>query len=108
MLAVWKQGKGLVRDFLEQHEAPKPHYNTLSSTIRNLKKNGWLSSKNFGPVKQYTPLVTEAEYKNKFMTGFVHNYFQNSYKELVSFFAREMKITARELEEILDLIGKKK
>ncbi len=107
MLAVWKQGKGLVKDFLEQHEEPKPHYNTLSSTIRNLEKKGWLGSKNFGPVKQYTPLVSEAEYKNRFMTGFVRNYFQNSYKELVSFFAREKKITARELKEIMDLIGKK-
>ncbi|HUX84195.1 MAG TPA: BlaI/MecI/CopY family transcriptional regulator, partial [Chitinophagaceae bacterium] len=51
MLAVWKQGTGLVKEFLEQHAQPRPHYNTLSSTIRNLEQKGWLSSKKFGPVK---------------------------------------------------------
>ena len=36
----------------------------------------------------------------------VESYFDNSYKELVSFFAKEQKITAEELEEIIRLIEK--
>ena len=38
------------------------------------------------------------------MNGFVSDYFQSSYKELVTFFAKDKKITAQELKEIIDLI----
>jgi len=37
----------------------------------------------------------------------VHNYFENSYKDMVSFFAEKQKITAEELKEIIKLIEKK-
>ncbi len=42
------------------------------------------------------------------MNTAISNYFNNSYKNLVSFFAEEEKITADELREILDIIEKKK
>jgi hypothetical protein len=38
------------------------------------------------------------------MNGFVSDYFQNSYKELVTFFAKEKKISASELKDIINLI----
>ena len=30
------------------------------------------------------------------MSGFVRNYFENSYKEMVSFFAKDQKISAND------------
>ncbi len=38
------------------------------------------------------------------MNGFVSDYFKNSYKELVTFFAKDKKISAGELQEIINLI----
>ncbi len=104
MIAVWKAGKGFIKDFLESHAEPRPHYNTLSSTIKNLEKKGYLKGRKYGMVIEYTPVVKEEEYKKKFMTGFVKSYFENSYKELVTFFAREKKISAEELKEIIRMI----
>lgn len=40
------------------------------------------------------------------MSGVVRNYFENSYKEMVTFFAKEQKISAKDLEEIIKLIEK--
>lgn len=40
MQAIWKAGKGFVKDFLEVHIAPAPPYTTLASTIKNLEKKG--------------------------------------------------------------------
>jgi len=40
------------------------------------------------------------------LSGVVESYFDNSYKELVSFFAKEQKITTEELSEIIRLIEK--
>ena len=45
--------------------------------------------------------MKESDYKRNFMSRFVNDYFANSYKEMVTFFAREQKISAEELKEIL-------
>jgi predicted transcriptional regulator len=54
----------------------------------------------------YKPKISESAYKRHFLSGVVESYFDNSYKELVSFFAKEQKITAEELVEIIRLIEK--
>ncbi|WP_143307849.1 BlaI/MecI/CopY family transcriptional regulator [Chitinophaga vietnamensis] len=108
MLAIWKVGKGLVKDFLEVHIAPAPPYTTLASTIKNLEKKGFVESRKVGNVYEYTPLMEEAAYKKKFMNSFVKDYFENSYKELVSFFAKEKKISPDDLKEIIHMIEKGK
>lgn len=104
MQAVWQTGKGFVKDFLEMHIAPVPPYTTLASTIKNLEKKGFLQSRKTGNVYEYTPVIGEEEYKKKFMNGFVQNYFENSYKAMVTFFAREKQISPDELKEILRMI----
>jgi BlaI family penicillinase repressor len=107
MLAIWKTGTGPVKDFLENHPAPQPPYTTLASTIRNLEKKGYVTSRKTGNVYEYTPAIQEEEYKQKFMNGFVKDYFEDSYKALVTFFAKENKISPEELKEIVRMIEKK-
>ena len=104
MQAVWKTGEGNVKLFLDNMEEPRPPYTTLASTIRNLEKKGFLGSRLIGNAYLYTALVTVDEYKKKFMSGFVKDYFDNSYKELVNFFVEEKKLHAKELKEIIALI----
>lgn len=108
MLAVWKTGEANVKSFLEQMDAPKPPYTTLASTIKNLEKKGYLESRQVGNMFLYKPLVKESDYKKRFMNHVVKDYFENSYKELVTFFAKEKKISADELKEIINLIEQKK
>jgi len=104
MLAVWQCASGSVKDFLDQMEKPKPPYTTLASTIKNLERKGFLTSEKVGNTYKYTPAIEEEEYKKRFMNGFVSDYFQNSYKDLVTFFANEKKISASDLKEIIKLI----
>lgn len=107
MQAIWKTGKGFVKDFLEAHPEPVPPYTTLASTIKNLERKAYLQSRKIGNVYEYTPQIDEEEYKMKFMNGFVQHYFENSYKALVTFFARENQISPDELKEIIRMIEKK-
>ncbi|UYQ93850.1 BlaI/MecI/CopY family transcriptional regulator [Chitinophaga horti] len=107
MQAIWKVGKGFVKDFLEAHAEPIPPYTTLASTIKNLEKKGYLASTKMGNVYEYTPQIAEGDYTRKFMSGFVKDYFEDSYKELVTFFAKEKKISPDELKEIIRMIEKK-
>ena len=106
MLAVWKTGEGNVKLFLENMPSAGTPYTTLASTIKNLEKKGYLSGRLIGNAYLYKPLVPEDEYKKKFMSGFVRDYFDNSYKELVNFFVEEKKLSAGELKEIIALIEK--
>jgi len=106
MQAVWKTGEGSVKLFLEHMSLPDTPYTTLASTIKNLAKKGFLSSRMVGNTYLYRPLISEDEYKKKFMNGFVRDYFSNSYKDLVNFFVEEKKLSASELKEIIKLIEK--
>ncbi len=106
MLILWRLGKGFVKDVLEQYSEPKPPYTTVASTVKNLERKQYVESRRYGNTFEYKPVISETEYKKQFMSGFVKDYFKNSYSELVTFFAREQRISPDELKEIVRLIEK--
>lgn len=106
MLHIWELGKCAIKDVVDKMEDPKPPYTTVASIFKNLEKKQYLSMRRFGNVKVYSPKITEASYKRHFLSGLVKSYFDDSYIELVSFFAKEQKITSEELSEIIELIEK--
>lgn len=108
MLSIWKTGAGFAKDILDNIAGELPHYNTLVSTIKNLEKKGYVQSRKMGNMYEYSAAVTEADYKKQFLTQVVKNHFDNSYKDLVSFFAEQKKISPKELKEIIEMIEKGK
>lgn len=105
MQAVWRNGEGNVKAFMEHLDETIP-YTTVASTIKNLEKKGYLSSRMVANAYLYRPVVSEEDYKKKFMGKVVKEYFDNSYKELVNFFVEQKKLSAKELKEILSMIEK--
>ena len=108
MLHIWQLKECVVKDIINEMDDPKPPYTTVASVVRNLEQKGYLNSKKYGNVWVYTPKIKEDEYKTMFMSNVVKSYFENSYKELVSFFVKEEKISSEELEEIMKMIEKGK
>lgn len=108
MQILWKLKKAFVKEVLAEIEEDKPHYNTLSTIIRNLEEKDFVSYNAFGNTHQYYPIVKMEDYRKRFMNTAIETYFDNSYKSMVSFFAEENKISADELREILALIENKK
>ena len=108
MHILWTLEKAFVKDVLEAIEGEKPHYNTLSTIIRNLEEKNYVGYTAYGKTHQYYPLVSKEAYRKHFFTNVIDNYFNSSYKNVVSFFAKEEKISVEELKEIIDLIEKKK
>jgi len=107
MHVLWRLKKAFVKDILAEI-SDQPHYNTLSTIVRNLEEKGYVAHTAYGNTHQYYPIVSIEDYRKEFMTTAIHNFFGNSYKNVVSFFAKEEKISAEELREILDLIDKRK
>lgn len=106
MHILWKLEKAFVKDVLAEIETDKPHYNTLSTIIRNLEEKQYVSYKAYGKTHEYFPIVSKEQYKKKFINTAIDNYFNSSYKNVVSFFAQEEKISIKELKEIIALIEK--
>jgi predicted transcriptional regulator len=107
MQAVWRTGEGNVKAFMEHLDESLP-YTTVASTIKNLEKKGYLSSRLVGNAYLYKPAISGEEYKKKFMGNVVKEYFDNSYKELVNFFVEQKKLSAKELKEIINMIENSK
>ena len=101
MHVLWFLEKAFVKDIIERLPSPKPAYNTVSTIVRILEKKGFVGHDAFGKTHLYRPLIAKEDYTQKFLQSFVKDYFDDSYQELVSFFARDRNLTVSELEEIL-------
>lgn len=108
MQIIWNTGKGFIKDYLEKYPNPRPPYTTIASVVKKLEQKGFVKGKKYGTIIEYKPVISEKSYKKKFMNGFVKDYFENSYKELVSFFVNEKKINPKELKEIIKMIEEDK
>ena len=108
MHALWHLEKAFVKEVQAELLGQDLHYNTVSTMIRNLEEKGYVGHKAYGKTHQYYPLVSRDVYGKKFMNDATQKFFNSSYKNMVSFFAKEEKISADELREILDMIEKNK
>ncbi len=103
---LWQHGPMFVKELLEYYDEPKPHFNTVSTTVRILERKGFLAHKQFGTSYQYFPVISEQEYGRSSLTGIIQDYFDNSYLNAVSSFVREEKISVEELKELIETIEK--
>jgi predicted transcriptional regulator len=108
MKVLWKLKKAFVKEILAEVKGEKPHYNTMSTLVRQLEEKKYVDHEAFGHTHRYYPLVSKEEYRTKFINSTISDYYENSYKSLVSFFAKEEKISVAELKDIIANIEKNK
>jgi len=108
MKILWKLQKAFVKEILAELKDDKPHYNTMSTIVRNLEEKKYVAYEAFGNTHRYYPIVTKEAYRKRFVNSTIAEYYDNSYKNLVSMFAKEEKISVKELKEIIHLIEKNK
>ena len=104
MQILWDIKSGFVKDILAKMPEPKPAYNTVSTIVRILENKGFVGHTAYGKTHKYYPLVEKSSYTKKMMNGIMYNYFNNSIKQMVSFFSNEKGLTASELEELKRII----
>ncbi len=104
MMILWKARKGFIKELIELHTEPKPLYTTFSSVIRGLEEKGYVGHKAYGKNHEYYPLVKKEDYRKIFMKDIVKDYFGSSYKNVVSFFVDEKKLSAGDLKKLIEII----
>lgn len=102
MQLLWEQEKAFVKDIVEQIPAPKPAYNTVSTIIRILEKKGFIGHIAYGKTHEYFPLISRKDYTRTYMRNFMRNYFSGSFQEMVSFFAKDDKMSLSDLDELVE------
>lgn len=100
----WDKGAMFVRELLDLYAEPKPHFNTLSTMVRTLEANGYVSHKAYGNSYQYYPIVSREDYAGSSFKGIVSSYFNNSYLNAVSALVKEEKISLDDLKDLINQI----
>jgi BlaI family transcriptional regulator, penicillinase repressor len=108
MQILWRLGKGFVKDIIEEMPEPKPAYNTVSTIVRILETKGFVDHKAYGKTHEYFPTITKDKYTRFYLNNLLKGYFNGSFQNLVSFFAKENKLDAKEMEQLLQELKNKK
>lgn len=106
MQILWKLEKAFVKDIVEQLPEPKPAYNTVSTIVRILEKKGFVGYKAFGKTHEYFPLIAKEKYTSFYLNNMVTGYFNGSFQNLVSFFAKDNVMKVQEIDQLVKELEK--
>lgn len=103
MKILWKLEKGVIRNVVDNYDEPKPAYTTVATIMKILENKGFVKKNPIGNTFEYYPLITKQEYTSGFLQRFVNKYFSNSYKSMISSLSSNDNLSAKEIEEIIEL-----
>lgn len=98
---IWECGACAPKDVVEMYPEPKPHVNTVATAFQSLEKKGYLTHRPQGRGYLYEPTVRKEDYGRGKLSQFVRRYFGNSYKNVVSAFVQDEKVSETELLDLL-------
>ena len=101
MQILWKLEKGFVKDIIDHMPNPKPAYNTVSTITRILEKKGFVGYKAYGKTHEYYPLIPKEKYTKFYLNNMLSGYFNGSFQNLVSFFAKEEKLDLQDIDTLM-------
>lgn len=103
MQIFWDLKKGFVKDVITKLPG-KPPYNTISSVVRILEKKGYLKFKQYGNTYEYSPKISKKKYRKQIFKNMMANYFDNSYKKVVSHMVKENDLKEKDIEALMKII----
>lgn len=104
MNILWSHGPMFVREMLDFYPDPKPHFNTVSTTVRILEEKGHIGHEVVGASHRYHAIAPQRQFRDRSFRDLVANFFNNSYKSAVSALVEEEKISIEDLRQIIDLV----
>lgn len=104
MNILWDMESGTVNEVLEKFPEPKPAYNTVLTFLRILKEKKYVASEPIGKQHRFRPIVQHSEYTSGFLRDIKESLFRGSASSLVNFFVKEEKLSAEEIEELIELL----
>ena len=107
MNMLWEKGPLFVRQMVDLYPDPKPHFNTVATTIRILETKRYVGHEVLGNSHRFFAIADKSEFRSKSIGDVIRNFFGNSYKLAISSLIEEEKISVDEVKEILKIIEQK-
>ena len=104
---LWQHGPLFVREMVDLCPEPKLHFNTIATTVRVLEEKGYVGHEVVGGSHRFHALARKKDFRDRTLANVIRDYFDNSYRNVVSALVEDEKISADELREILDIIERK-
>lgn len=104
---LWQHGPLFVREMVEHCPEPKLHFNTIATTVRVLEEKGYVGHEVVGGSHRFFAIARKKDFRDRTLANVIRDYFDNSYRNVVSALVEEEKISADELKEILSIIENK-
>jgi len=96
--------QGRSAEIMERMPEPKPALTTLLTFLKILKEKGFVAAEKLGKGQLFKALVSREDYTRTYMNEVKQTFFGGSFTSLVSFFAKEERLSDREIEEIVSII----
>ena len=106
MQILWNLDEGVVKDIVDKFEEPRPAYTTVATVLTVLEKKGFVACRKIGNVKLFSPEISKKEYTGFQFRSLLSDYFNGSFPQMATFFARENNLGINELEEMLKMTEK--
>lgn len=103
MKIIWDRGDVFVKEIQDELPDETP-YNTVSSLVRILESKGMVGHRAFGRTHQYFPMVKRGEYRKHMLKHMITDYFDGSYKGLLSQILEDEDVSPEEVKELRELL----
>lgn len=104
MHMLWKRGPLYVREMLESYPEPRPHFNSVSTTVRILEDKGYVSHEAISGSHRYYAVAQASDFAGHSLAQIIRNFFDGSAQAAVSALVKEEKISIEELREIIETV----
>lgn len=104
---LWENGESFVKDIISSFDKPQPHYNTISTIVRNLEQKGYIDHVDFGSTYRYFATLSKEAYVKSNVRVQVEKYFNNSFKSFISSLVESDDLSIEEIKELIELAKKK-
>lgn len=106
MKMLWEHGPLFVREMVELYPDPKPHFNTVATTIRIMEEKGYVGHEVLGSSHRFYAIASKDDFCRRTLAGVIRDYFDNSYRSVVSSLVKDEKLSVDDLREIIAMIEK--
>lgn len=97
MHILWELKIASIASIIEKMTEPKRAYNTISTIVRILENKGFVDYRQKNQGYLYYPLVDKETYCIKVMRKLVQDYFNGSFKCLISFYVKKNNMKTCEI-----------
>ena len=106
MNSLWQlpEMNGTSADIMALMPEPKPAPTTLLTFLKILTEKGFVRTERMGKSNRFTALVSHDEYAGEMVKDVKDSFFGGSFASLVSFFAKQEKLSDKEINELVALI----